>query len=473
MQGRDIRNGSKSDQNTTEMIHMYENQRREMDVELQQLRRDVRRLNLDLKDSKNNSPARPSKDNDEGRSGRLAKRLESETRDVEDRATLLQRREEQVVRDITRMKNEVSKTNQILEQLEEVNTNLTMELESRPTIRDWKKSQRMIALLQNKLRDEMNGDGTTSQNNQRERLGLQSIEGQDTSQMVRKDRENHRLKLHLLDGQSRGQSIELLKTICRTLGIGGDGLLFKIQPTIERIQQVVLAVPRMQTFVREICFTLQVDPATTLGVAMEMGLTKIKSWETSITRKKEMERLVQALVMELVTNRANRLITPGGTTLQDFDDVRLLAEIKNMIALEKKPEKENNFYESIEQEMRKNPTGMTTRMINHFKQLFDVTSIQGVTPKMNELFLYSSEMKTFLDAVKGKLKMNPHATTSAVMQALTEVTKTESVDDALNKASDPGDDSKNLGNLKEERRTSGGTSFSVSTKGVPGWTVEK
>ena len=50
------------------------------------------RLNLDLKDSKNNSPGNArrntSKDNDEGRSGRLAKRLESETRDVEDRATL-------------------------------------------------------------------------------------------------------------------------------------------------------------------------------------------------------------------------------------------------------------------------------------------------------------------------------------------------------------------------------------------------
>lgn len=66
-----------------------------------------------------------------------------------------------------------------------------------------------------------------------------------------------------------------------TFGINGNGILFQLLPTIERIQQVVLAVPRMQGFVRDICYTLRVDPSTTLGVAMEMGIEKNKRLGTS------------------------------------------------------------------------------------------------------------------------------------------------------------------------------------------------
>ena len=483
VQGRDMRTGSRSDQKTTEMIHMYESQRREMDMELQQLRRDVRRLNMDLKDRKNGTNGvrrggRHENDDDEDRAGRLAKKLEEETRDVEDRAALLQRKEEQVVRDVTRMKDEVAVTKKVIEQLEEVNTNLTMELESRPTMRDWKKSQRMIELLQNKLRDAMDGNFDRGVKEEREFEGLQEVAGRDTSNMVRKDRENHRLRLHLLDGMSRSNSIDMLKDICRTLGIGGEGLTFKLQPTVQRIQQVVLAVPRMQGFVRDVCYKLRVDPATTLGVAMELGLEKMQAWETSLKRKVELDRLVQALVMELVTHRSDRLVTDGGTQLSDFDDVRLLAEIKSMVASEKDAAKEEKFYNSIEEEMKINPTEMTARMVTHFQQLFDVHSVKGVMPKMNELFLYSSEMKTFLDAARGRLQLNSHATTAAVMSALSEITETPTGEE-LNKEGEEKKDGggkgkkKKMSNLTEEKRTRGGTAFSVTRKGVPGWTVEK
>jgi hypothetical protein len=215
--GREIRSGSKTDQKTTEIIHMYESQRKEMDLELQQLRRDVRRLSMNLKDNENESSSTFTKrTNEDEVAGRMAKRLEKEIREVEDRAVLLQRKEEQAIRDITRMKEEVASTNEVMKKLEEVNINLKMELESRPTMRDWKKSQKMIELLQNKLRDTFDGgNGGSASSNQNEREGLQTIAGQDTSAMVRKDRENHRLKLHLLDHISRSNAIELLKDICR------------------------------------------------------------------------------------------------------------------------------------------------------------------------------------------------------------------------------------------------------------------
>jgi hypothetical protein len=257
-----------------------------------------------------------------------------------------------------------------------------------------------------------------------------------------------------------------------TFGINGNGILFQLLPTIERIQQVVLAVPRMQGFVRDICYTLRVDPSTTLGVAMEMGIEKIKDWELQMNRKKEIERLRTAIIMEIITHRSNTLITQGGTGVTDFDDVRLLAEIKGMIEKEKDVEKEEKFYDSIQEEMKTNPSEMTTRMVTHFQQLFDVKAVRGIMPKMNELFLYSSEMNTFMNAIRARLALNQHATTSAVMNALKEITSTPAngEEDGEKKKSSANN---KMSNLTEEKRTRGGTSFSVTRKGVPGWKVEK
>jgi len=346
-------------------------------------------------------------------------------------------------------------------------------------MRDWKKSQRMIELLQTKLRDAMDGGDRRSSISPNEEDGLRTVAGTDTSTMVKKDRENHRFKLHLLDGMSRSQSIELLKDVCRTFGIQGDGVLFKLLPTIERIQQVVLAVPRMQSFVRNVCYILRVDPSTSLGVAMEMGIKTMKEWEKGMERKREMERLREALVMVLVTNREGRLQTEGGTLINHFDDVRILAEMKSLVEEEKKTEKEEKYYEEIEIILKSNPMEMTTRMVRHFQQLFDVDGVRGVMPKMNELFLFSSEMKTFLDAARSRLRLSPHATTAAVMMSLEEITKEGEGGEEEKKEEGEGGGGggegkkEGMSNLMEEKRTKGGTAFSVTRKGVPGWTVEK
>ena len=259
-------------------------------------------------------------------------------------------------------------------------------------------------------------------------------------------------------------------------------------PTVERIQQVVLAVPRMQGFVRDMCYTLRVDPATTLGVAMEMGIETIKEWEIQLRRKKELDRLRTALVMEIVTNRTtttgiggnsgSAVITPGGTAVSDFDDVRVLAEIKGLLSNVKDLQKEEQFYDSIAEEMKMNPNEMTTRMVNHFQQLFDVNSTRGIMPKMNELFLYTSEMNTFMNAVRARLALNQHATTSAVMNALSQITSTPEGSEELKHGNKEGGEKKedgggDMSNLMEEKRTKGGTAFSVTRKGVPGWKVAK
>ena len=53
--------------------------------------------------------------------------------------------------------------------------------------------------------------------------------------------------------------------------------LYLIEPAVERVQQVILAVPRMQACPRGVQDGGQ--PGTTLGVAMELGLKQLRVWE--------------------------------------------------------------------------------------------------------------------------------------------------------------------------------------------------
>ena len=377
---------------------------------------------------------------------------------------------------MARMKEELGTAQAQHEQLLEVNTNLKMELDSRPTMRDWKRLQRMVELLQGKLRDAVDGEAARDD---AERTGLRRVAGDDTSSLVRRDRENHRLRLHTLDTLSRSSSIELLKSVCRILGIGGGangtaGVAYLIEPTVERVQQVILAVPRMQAFVREVCKAMQVNPGTTLGVAMELGLTQLRAWESDRQSWQQLKRLRDALVNDICTRPV--LSTEGGILPQDFaDDARLLAEVKGLLAAEGKAEVQEQYYAAAEAAMGEQPQELTNRIVAHFMQIFDVKSgVRGVLPKMNEVFLFTSEQNTFMAAARAMLGVNPHATTAAVMAELRE--RFGGDDDGKSAGEKGAEEKKKDGqgsNLVEDRRTAGGAAFTVTRRGAPGWTVNE
>ena len=124
--GRSPRKGSIGDAKTGEIIAMYETQRRGMESELASLRRDVRSLTMEVRD-KENAKQRARQGNDGGivdvegaeaeRASSLATKLESETRRVEERAEKLRRKEEQVVAQMARMRDELGTAQEQHEQL--------------------------------------------------------------------------------------------------------------------------------------------------------------------------------------------------------------------------------------------------------------------------------------------------------------------------------------------------------------------
>ena len=148
IQNRQLKPGSASDRKTLDVIRMYESQRENMEKDLESLRREVRRLNLEVKDREN---ALHRKDYtgewSAPRAGALMDRLEAEKREIEERKASVEQREAALVRKFAKAEERLALSLASKRQLEEENTNLRLELESRPQVRDIRRAQRRIHLL--------------------------------------------------------------------------------------------------------------------------------------------------------------------------------------------------------------------------------------------------------------------------------------------------------------------------------------
>ena len=80
-------------------------------------------------------------------------RLEAEKREIEERKASVEQREAALVRKFAKAEERLALSLASKRQLEEENTNLRLELESRPQVRDIRRAQRRIHLLERKIKE--------------------------------------------------------------------------------------------------------------------------------------------------------------------------------------------------------------------------------------------------------------------------------------------------------------------------------
>ena len=61
---------------------------------------------------------------------------------------------------------------------------------------------------------------------------------------------------------------------------------------------------------------------------------------------------------------------------------------------------------------------ITTAMIDHFRDLFDVNSMDGVYPKMNELYVYVQETRHGLRLLSELLALGENVSTAKILDAI-------------------------------------------------------
>ncbi|RLN61398.1 hypothetical protein BBP00_00005425 [Phytophthora kernoviae] len=288
LQDRDPRRANPRDIQALETIGVYEAQREQMQEELEHLKSQVAALNSELRDKDNfiarqgnaATNAEPpvwdvySDDGDTARASGMHSRprrrygsssvasdevmleqLEAARREQEVAAAKLRHRGAVMVKKVAMIEQELLVARETIGELKEENANLTLEAESRPSIRDYRLSQRRIHQLERQVAEnKLALEEASDLNELRKYMG--------TKELVERDRLNHRLHLNRLNTLPRETTLEVVKHVCRVLHLTDITL---IAPSLDKLCSVVAAVPRMEKFIRDV-YQLQgdaTDPART------------------------------------------------------------------------------------------------------------------------------------------------------------------------------------------------------------------
>ncbi|DAZ94691.1 TPA: hypothetical protein N0F65_000006 [Lagenidium giganteum] len=427
----------------TEHVAAFEARHEQMQSEIQHLKEQVQALNAEVRDKDNciaryaravaNSDSPVDLDAPEGsigsRSSRadaysntfasdeMLDRLEAARRDQERAAAKLRQREAHMLKKVAEIEEELNGARETIAELKEENANLALEVESRPSIRDYRLSQRRIHLLERQLSEhKLALEEAKDINELRRYMG--------TKELIDRDRTNHRLQLNRLNSLPRETTLEVVKDVCRLLNLTD---ITMITPSIEKLCNVVKAVPRMEKFIRDVCgFVFFHQDPDGRGNNQQTGsleevIPTLQQWMHERRKLHALSEFKAAIVSELCKRSIEpALLTEGQELKSAAAFSQAVHMVSELVELEKNVIHHREIYLHAAQELERRPSVLVNQIVRHFMHLFKVKSVDGVLPKINGVYLFVNEMENFLRVLRKLLLLNDSASVNACMAALQE-----------------------------------------------------
>ncbi|CAM9354252.1 unnamed protein product [Choristocarpus tenellus] len=119
---------------------------------------------------------------------------------------------------------------------------------------------------------------------------------------------------------------------------------------------------------------------------------------------------------------------PGGSLLMGKDEVGTaphfvkdrdaLNALKELVELEQRVLRDKHLVHQADQSIKDDPDLLINRVVHHVQHMFDVKSVVGCIPKINEVHRFLSEVQTLLRAVRDLLGLPVTTSSEVVMTQL-------------------------------------------------------
>jgi hypothetical protein len=165
---------------------------------------------------------------------------------------------------------------------------------------------------------------------------------------------------------------------------------------------------------------------------MEDVIPVLKRWEqqlNSLGKNQEFKAIVmgelcrRSVVPSDIRRKDNKASiesrVPGMTA--EMSDEQALRAIRDLVELEKTLMAREDLYQNAESVVQQNPDLFVNRVVLHFRYLFGVKHMEGVFPKMNEIYLFANEMNAFVRELRAILAVNRNVPTASVVKSVLEM----------------------------------------------------
>ena len=404
LHGRPPTDGSEADAAMMRVIRMYEERGDEQRAEIEFLRRETAEANAILQRRREEERQEEERtEQDKGSRVDELRALRSEKRQREAEQTQQEERLQARAREAESTAKERADR---AEKLEKENRRLLAELDQRVD-----EQQHRAVVLQLKAMEER------VKEQQRQLQAYQQLKGR-------------------LTAITPENAITILQQLATTFGLTDAR---EVPSLIEQLLAVVSAMPGLQRFVRQVCdvvlngrhtgnptlFPANPTAADTRTV-MDMVLPTLRAWSAELSQLSSLTDLHARLLGEL-SRRTHRFHNglDGSTPIE-----LLFTELADLVSSENRLytlmygpvpalQAEHNAH-TIPDYSAIGGVSSPAKMLAHFQHLFDCPSVNGIYPKMNELYVFANEQRVAMQQMRRMLGLGVGVPTAAIVKLLRE-----------------------------------------------------
>jgi hypothetical protein len=315
------------------------------------------------------------------------------------------------------------------DELHEELENTRLEMDNRPTPKAWSEKQKELREVENKFHDLVMMRGEAAE--------LEAWrKHMSVSDRIKIDKRNHELGLWVLDSLPKAMTKEILQTVCRELDVSDIG---EIAPCLAKLKAVVKAVPRMERFISQICDYLferdrKIAELNGRGFAgrsrpsMEDVMPVLTRWWSELQQLDALGNFQDKVLAELHRREQMLAKQPISTDDADFgpglrfrwsenEINKAYGIIRGCIDFEAEVLKHKKSFGVAEDFLRDQPELLINRQIAHIQYLFNISTIEGIYPRMNQVYLFHEQMTNFLNTSRQALDMKS-ATDASIISEL-------------------------------------------------------
>ncbi|CAM9145127.1 unnamed protein product [Ectocarpus sp. 4 AP-2014] len=419
--------GGANDSRVAESLIAHSKAQERSEAEMDKLRAEISRLGDELREKENTIlKHRLGPDWTPDLDPKVAPASSDELRELRDRLAesersvrVMKQRETRALERCASMQEECAEVQAKADETQDALVNARLELSSRPSLRNWRASQRRIQDLETKL-----GQATSQA---KEAMDVAELRRWvDTRELMRRDRGNHRLKLDRLEELPTAVLKQVVQDACRLLSLQDVSLLGS---SVSKLIKAVQMLPRLERFVNSVCgfvfrHSTEVLSAPSDGMLSQALAGKARTMEDVLpllelwlARAQEPVKLKEFHrgVLRVLDTRAGE--SQGARDSVFKSDRAATSAIQHLVDFERRSLQEMHLNERADRSMKDDPSPVN-RVVQHFQLLFGVSSLGGCLPKLNELYRFSSETKTFLRTCGDLLNMPEASGSEAIMRRL-------------------------------------------------------
>jgi len=151
---------------------------------------------------------------------------------------------------------------------------------------------------------------------------------------------------------------------------------------------------------------------------MEDVLSIVKEWWDEIQTGKQLRHFRVNVTRRLSARREPEADSGDNPLAIATSDDVLLDMIADLVELEKKVTMSKICQREADRYLEARPELFLSRVVQHFRYLFNVKTVDGIFPKLNEVYLYCSEMENFARVLGAMVGLDQKTSTSNLLSAV-------------------------------------------------------